>query len=331
MLIPVLGVGVAGAGSRAVLLRLARGPVLASLLWSCSGSAPLSAQDAAPGGDLRVVILGTGTPNADPDRWGPSVAVLYGDRSYVVDAGPGVVRRAAAASREHGEEALGADRLNRVFVTHLHSDHTLGLPDLLLSPWVLDRPGPLHVTGPPGIAEMMEGIESAWRSDVHMRLYGLEPRDANPDGHQALVVETRGGVVLDEDGLEVSAIPVLHGSWPHPVGYRFEADGRVIVISGDARPSESLVEACGGCDVLVHEVYSARAFQTRPPEWQQYHADAHTSTEELAELASRARPKTLVLYHQLYWGASDDDLIRELRDAGYDGVVHSAADLDLYR
>jgi ribonuclease BN (tRNA processing enzyme) len=83
--------------------------------------------------------------------------------------------------------------------------------------------------------------------------------------------------------------------------------------------------------VLVHEVYSARAFQTRPPEWQQYHADAHTSTEELAELASRARPKTLVLYHQLYWGASDDDLIRELRDAGYDGVVHSAADLDLYR
>ncbi|NNF25694.1 MAG: MBL fold metallo-hydrolase [Gemmatimonadetes bacterium] len=276
-------------------------------------------------------MLGTGTPNADPDRWGPSVAVLYGDRSYVVDAGPGVVRRAAAAAREQDEPALQADRLGRVFLSHLHSDHTVGLPDLLLSPWVLDRPGPLKVTGPPGTSEMMEGIENVWRRDIDMRLYGLEPREANPDAFRAETRETRGGVVLEEDGLTVTAIPVLHGSWPHPLGYRFEAGGRVIVISGDARPSESLVEACSGCDVLVHEVYSTRAFETRPAEWQRYHADSHTSTEELADLATRARPRTLVMYHQLYWGVSDDDLVREIREAGYEGAVHSAADLDLYR
>ncbi|NNF26170.1 MAG: MBL fold metallo-hydrolase, partial [Gemmatimonadetes bacterium] len=170
--------------------------------------APLAAQETQAGGGLRVVILGTGTPNADPDRWGPSVAVLFGDRSYIVDAGPGVVRRAAAAAREHDEPSLQADRLGRVFLSHLHSDHTVGLPDLLLSPWVLDRPGPLRVTGPTGTSEMMEGIENAWRRDIDMRLYGLEPREANPDAFRAQTRETRGGVVLEEDGLTVTAIPV---------------------------------------------------------------------------------------------------------------------------
>lgn len=278
----------------------------------------------------RVVILGTGTPNADPDRWGPAVAVVAGGHAYLVDAGAGVVRRAAAAARDHEIAALSPEGLDRLFVTHLHSDHTVGLPDLVLSPWVLDRPGPLHIVGPPGTAAMAAHIEEAWREDIHMRLFGLEPRDANADAYRALVTETTGGVVYEDDNVRVTAIPVLHGSWPHPLGYRFDADGRSIVISGDARPSESLVEACGGCDVLVHEVYSAEAFQRRPPEWQAYHADSHTSTVELAELAGRARPGLLVLYHQLYWGATDEDLVREIREAGYTGRVVSAADLDVY-
>lgn len=278
----------------------------------------------------RVVILGTGTPNADPDRWGPAVAVVAGGRAYLVDAGAGVVRRAAAAARDHEIAALAPEGLDRLFVTHLHSDHTVGLPDLILSPWVLDRPGPLHIVGPPGTAAMAAHIEEAWREDIHMRLFGLEPRDANAGAYRAPVTETTGGVVHDDGNVRVTAIPVLHGSWPHALGYRFDAGGRSIVISGDARPSESLVEACDGCDVLVHEVYSTEAFQGRPPEWQAYHARSHTSTVELAELAGRARPGLLVLYHQLYWGATDEDLVREIREAGYAGAVASAADLDVY-
>ena len=90
------------------------------------------------------------------------------------------------------------------------------------------------------------------------------------------------------------------------------------------------MEACGGCDVLVHEVYSAETFQGRSPEWQAYHARSHTSTAELADIANRARPALLVLYHQLYWGATDEDLVREIREAGYGGRVVSAADLAVY-
>jgi ribonuclease BN (tRNA processing enzyme) len=101
---------------------------------------------------------------------------------------------------------------------------------------------------------------------------------------------------------------------------------KVIVISGDTRPTEAIVEACNGCDVLVHEVYSLEKFRGRSADWQAYHAEAHTSTTDLAALATRARPKLLVLYHQLLWGATDEDLVREVR-AGYSGMVVSARDL----
>ncbi len=297
--------------------------------------APLFAQ--SPGAaTARLVILGTGTPNADPDRSGPALAVVAGDQAYLVDSGPGIVRRAAAAAALHEISALEPARLDRLFITHLHSDHTVGLPDAIFSPWVLERLDPIRIFGPPGTAAMVGHIQEAWREDVHNRLFGLEPHDYNRDAWQSPVAETTGGPVYEDDNVRVTAIPVLHGSWPHPLGYRFEAlaaDGsvaRTIVISGDARPSESLVEACNGCDVLVHEVYSAEAFLTRPPEWQRYHAASHTSTVELAEIAARSRPGLLVMYHQLYWGASDEDLLREIREAGYEGKVVSAADLEVY-
>ena len=305
--------------------------LLAATLFAAF-TAPIGAQEPDPGAPAaaRLVILGTGTPNADPDRSGPALAVVAGGHAYLVDAGAGIVRRAAAAALEHGIDALAASRLDRLFITHLHSDHTVGLPDVIFSPWVLERLEPIRIFGPPGTATMVNHVQAAWREDVHMRLFGLEPHDYNPDAYQSPVTETSGGPIYEDENVRVTAIPVLHGSWPYSLGYRFETDNRTIVISGDARPSESLVDACNGCDILVHEVYSAETFMQRPPEWQAYHADSHTSTVELADIATRARPELLVLYHQLYWGATDENLLREIREAGYTGRVVSAADLDVY-
>jgi ribonuclease BN (tRNA processing enzyme) len=272
------------------------------------------------------VILGTGTPNADPDRSGPSVAVIAGGRAYLVDCGPGVVRRAAAAARR-GIPALEAERLDIVFVTHLHSDHTLGLADLIFTPWVLERRTPLEAYGPPGIAAMTRHLLAAYGDDIRARQQGLEPD--KHEGYRVNAHEVRAGVVYRDSNVTVTAFAVPHANWRHAFGYRFETRDRVIVVSGDTRPSDAVVRACDGCDVLVHEVYSAERFKGRPPEWQRYHADAHTSTEQLAGLATRARPKLLVLYHQLLWGATDEDLVREVRQ-GYDGAVVSAKDLDVF-
>jgi ribonuclease BN (tRNA processing enzyme) len=307
--------------------RLPRAAGLLGAALAACGPAPGSgtpAVDYTRG--THVVLLGTGTPNADPERSGPSLAVVVNDTAYLVDAGPGVVRRAAAAARR-GVTALDARRLTRVFITHLHSDHTTGLPDLIFTPWVLERDVPLEVFGPPGIEEMTAHLEAAWTADVRQRIEGVQPQNATGWTVHAHVVAP--GVVYEDANVKVSAFAVPHEDWPHAFGYRFETADRVIVVSGDTRPSDAVVEACGGCDVLVHEVYSDAGFASRPPEWQRYHARAHTSAAELAVVAARARPRLLVLTHQLFWGVSVEALLEEVR-AGYDGAVVPGNDLDVF-
>lgn len=278
--------------------------------------------------DTKLVVLGTGTPNADPERSGPALAVVRGERSYLVDAGPGVLRRANAAALQHGIDALRPSQLRTLFLTHLHSDHTIGAPDLMLGAWTLERDVPLVVYGPPGTKAMFEHLQAAYAADIRNRLDGLEP--ANENGWRVTVHEITPGVVLDDGNVRVTAFAVPHGDWDVAFGYRFDAPGRSIVISGDTRASDAVVQACNGCDLLVHEVYSAERFRTRPPEWQRYHANAHTSTDELSALATRARPKQLLLYHQLFWGTDDAGLIAEMRRAGYSGQLTSARDLTVY-
>ncbi len=288
-------------------------------------AAPVARQ-AAPS-DARVVVLGSGTPNADPEHSGPALAVIAHGKVYLVDAGPGVVRRAAAAHAA-GVAELVMPALDRVFLTHLHSDHTVGLPDLMLTPWVLDRSNPLTVYGPPGTATMVDHLTQAYSADIDNRLHGLEP--INRTGWRTKAEEIAPGVVYRGDGVTITAFAVQHGDWEHAYGYTFQTAQRRIVVSGDTVPNEEILRQCSGCDVLVHEVYSSEGFRHRPKDWQAYHAHSHTSTVQLAQLAKRAKPKLLVLYHQLYWGSSDADLLREIREAGYDGKVVSARDLGVY-
>ncbi len=285
----------------------------------------LTAGAAAPGGS-QVVVLGSGTPNADPDRSGPAVAVIVNGQSYLVDCGPGVVRRAAAASRE-GVPGLRMAALTRVFITHLHSDHTLGYPDLIFTPWVLGRTGHLAAYGPRGLAEMTTDILAAWKKDIAVRTEGLE--QGNRTGYLVDVHEIAPGVVYKDANVTVKAFAVKHGSWDESFGYRFESADRTIVISGDTAPTDAVVKACAGCDVLLHEVYAwgPGAAGNKPD--RKYFAAFHTSAAELAEIAARAKPKLLVLYHQVFHGETEGELLREVR-AGYPGAVVSAHDLDVY-
>jgi len=308
-------------------------PVMTLTAISCTAPGPnatirssSTGQNEAMRCETKVVLLGTGTPNADPERSGPATAIVVNGQAYLVDCGPGVVRRAAAA-QQAGIEALAPERLTHVFITHLHSDHTLGYPDLIFTPWVLERSEPLEAFGPPGLAAMTEHLLAAYKEDLHIRLDGLEP--ANRTGHHVNVHEIAPGLIYEDDNVRVVAFPVRHGSWPYAFGYRFETLDRLVVVSGDTAPCPSLIAHARGCDVLVHEVYSQAGFQRRPPVWQRYHASFHTSTVELAEIARQARPKLLVLTHLLLWGASPEDLVEEVRGE-YDGEVRCGEDLGVY-
>jgi ribonuclease Z len=252
---------------------------------------------------------------------GPAVAVVSGERVYIVDCGPGVVRRAA-------EAGIKMEQLTRAFITHLHSDHTTGYPDLILTPAVTGREEPLEVFGPPGLRAMTAHIMHAWKQDIDIRLHGLEP--AVPKAYVVTAHDVKPGIVYRDSTIRVIAFPVQHGSWKHAYGYRFEAKDKVIVISGDTTYSESLIDAAKGCDILVHEVYSRKGLERRTPDWQRYHAAFHTSATDLGRLAVKVRPKKLVLYHQLPMGETPDEVLEEIR-AAFHGEVIYGDDLQVIR
>jgi ribonuclease BN (tRNA processing enzyme) len=272
-----------------------------------------------------IVLLGTGMPRPNPDASGPATAIVVGDRVFLVDAGAGVMRQLAAAR-------LPINGVTALFVTHLHSDHTLGYPDLILTSWVMGRRTPLEAYGPHGLAHMTSHILEAWSEDIHIRITGLEHE--SPTGYQVHVHEIDPGVVYDSAGVRVSAIRVQHGSWLEALGYRFDTPDRSITISGDTRPSEDLVRAATGTDVLIHEVYAASHVAPEPRsgggDWPRYLREFHTSDVELGALAARIKPKLLILYHLVRMGASDDELLAGVRRGGFTRRVVVGKDLDRY-
>jgi ribonuclease Z len=278
---------------------------------------------AAPA-ETAIILLGTGGPPPNPDAFGPATAVTVGHRVFIIDAGAGITRRMRSAG-------LPMTGITALFVTHLHSDHTLGYPDLMLTSWVMGRTRPFAVFGPPGIRDMTDHILAAWSEDIDIRVHGLEHR---PPSYGVDVHEVQPGVVYDEGGVRVTAFPVQHGNWKYSYGYRFDTPDRSIVISGDTRPSESLVAAARGCDVLVHEAHHAGV--APPPNapggasWQEYMHEFHTSDVELGAIAARVQPKLLILTHVGRVGATDADLIAGVRKGGFTGRVAVGRDLDRY-
>jgi len=279
----------------------------------------------------KVVLLGTGTPNPNPSQSGCSVAIVVNDTPYIVDFGPGLIRQAAAMSPGYGGSIAGLDvkNIKHAFLTHLHSDHTTGYPDLILTPWVMGRDAPLEVYGPEGINKMTEHILEAYCEDIRYRLYGQEP--INNEGWRVNSHEiTHEGVIYHDTNVTVEAFPVKHGTWPNAWGFRFTTPDKVIVLSGDTSPTDKVVEYASGADILIHEVYYKEALEKRDAFWKDYHAHNHTSTTELAVIAGKTKPKLLVLYHILYWGATDEDILKEIRDGGYKGKVIVGHDLDVF-
>ena len=272
---------------------------------------------------MFVVLLGTGTPRPDPGRQGPSLAIVANGKAYIVDAGTGVVRQAAAAYR-NGIKALWASQLDIAFLTHLHSDHTLGLPDLILTPWVMGRRVPLQLYGPVGTQAMADNIEKAYAEDIEVRIHGLE--HLGTAGHQVAVHEIQPGVVFEDANVKVTAFAVAHGSWKEALGYRFDADGKSIVISGDTRPVDSVIEACKGCDMLVHEVYSGTPGGSGDAS---YFSSFHTSARQLGEIAAKAKPKLLVVWHYVPLGNTNEAKMVEAIHEMFHGTVVVANDLDV--
>lgn len=239
---------------------------------------------------VLLILLGTGYPRPDAEHAGASTAIVAGDRWYVVDAGRGATLRIAATELKY-------DRMRAVFLTHLHSDHTAGLPDLFNTSWQFGRKTtPLELYGPTGTNRLADAMLEFFHDDIHIRRDLQEKHPAR--GATIATHIVREGVVLDDGVCRVTAFAVDHRPVVPAFGYRFDCGGKSIVVSGDTRPTPNLVRFAKGADVLVCEAYLPEHFlKVDTPAVAKRLMAYHTSAEEAGVMAAQAGVKTLVLTH----------------------------------
>tara|TARA_Y100000817_G_scaffold219897_1_gene173424 strand:+ start:505 stop:1398 length:894 start_codon:yes stop_codon:yes gene_type:complete len=273
----------------------------------------------------KLFILGTGTPNPNPERMGSSYLVLANDEPYLFDYGTGVIRRIAAFSPSWGGEyqALEVENLKYAFLTHIHSDHTLGLADLIITPWIMGRSEPLKIFGPKGAKNMHTNIIKAYQPDIDYRIYGTQPQ--NSTGYKVIFNELKDKFVYQDENIKVTAFLNDHGDLQESYGFLIETTDKKILISGDTAMSKNLISYGENLDYLIHEIYSQKGFNNKTPDWQKYHQAHHTGPKEVAEIANLLQPKSLILSHILFWGSSEQEILDEVKTF-YSGKIIVAED-----
>jgi ribonuclease Z len=293
-------------------IRLMRSAVMAcwllgSLTWGqAAAQAPMNAAS-----EIKVTLLGTGSPVPSMDRFSACILVEAGTRKLLFDAGRGCPIRLQQAQVPWRD-------VTAMFVTHLHSDHVLGIPDVFLTGWTNGRTAPFEVWGPRGTNDMVTHIVQAYQFDIGTRL--LNSRQ--PPAYVATDIVP--GVVYERDGVKVTAFEVDHGDVKPAFGYRIDSGGRSVVLSGDTRFSENLIRSAQGVDVLVHEVALGAPNLS---EQQQYALGLHTRPDRAADVFRRVNPKLAVYSHILLLGnVTSDDVIAMTRRT-YSGPLEMGADL----
>jgi ribonuclease Z len=277
--------------------------------------------------EFRVTLLGTGVPTPRADRFGPSTLIEAGGRKLLIDAGRGATIRLAQLGVPMGQ-------IDALLLTHFHSDHTSGIPDVWLTGWLQShfarRTTPFHVIGPTGAKALMSGLELAYRRDIEIRIVDEK---LPPEGAAVVVDEFhQGGNVFERDGLKVIAFEVDHGAAITPAyGYRIEYGGSVAVISGDTRYNENVIRFGTGADLLVHEVAIARPELMVEPFIKRIMAH-HTTAREAGVVFNLTKPKLAAFTHLVFLAsetvapATIADLIAETRQT-YGGPLEVGEDL----
>lgn len=285
---------------------------------------PTAAEIATP---TRVVMLGTGTPIPDAHRAGPSIAVVHKGEAYLFDVGAGAIRNATLARYKYDIPSLYPTHICCVFLTHLHSDHMLDLPELAYTMW-WRRPRGVRAWGPPGLQEVLDGMRKMMAPDTRNRRSGTQPV-LEDDAYLMTATEVADGFVFEKDDLRIEAFEVNHGDIKPAYGYRITTNDKTIVISGDTAVSAKLEEMAQGADILFHEVISDSGLARTSAAFQNYHRQSHTQATDLGRLVNRVRPELLVLYHGLYYGLPEETVLEEVRSV-YTGKVVLANDLDSF-
>lgn len=285
---------------------------IALLLFSCLWPV-------AHGQDIKVTLLGTGTPAPVMNRFGPSILVEAGSQKLLFDAGRGAMQRLTQAK-------VNWRNVQGVFITHLHSDHLVGFPDLWLTGWLVqERETPLRVWGPKGTKKMMSHLEQAFEYDIRIR---VQDDRAVAEGAVMLAEDIAAGYVYEAGGVKVSTFDVDHAPVSPAFGYRIDYAGRSVVLSGDTRFSENLIRHAEGVDLLVHEVVVPDTYRRAgiAPELAKGIIAHHTTAEQAGEVFARTKPRLALYSHIARPSATDQEIIEATRKT-YAGPVEVGQDL----
>jgi ribonuclease Z len=269
--------------------------------------------------NLKVTLLGTGAPRPSMERFGPSILVEAGKEKLLFDCGRGATQRLFQLKVPFGD-------VTALFLTHLHSDHIVGIPDLYLTGWIMRRDTPFRVWGPAGTSDMMSHLEQAYQFDIHIRRDVDEKLPAQ--GAVVVAKDIEQGVVYQNGDLKVTAFTVDHGPVKPAFGYRVDYAGRSVMLSGDTRYNENLIRFSQGTDVLIHEVLDPEAYwasdQFFNQEQKQKVIDHHTTPEQAGRIFSQVKPKLAVYSHIVPFNAPD--LVAHTRKT-YSGPLEVGEDL----
>lgn len=300
--------------------------IRSAALWGvCLAVATLA--QAQEQSDFRVTLLGTGGPPPDPNRLGPATLVEAGDQTLLFDVGRGAPIRL-------WQIRVPLREIDATFLTHLHSDHTVGIPDVWLSGWLggpfARRTTPFRIIGPPGTMVLMSNLEEAYRADIDIRMadegYPIE-------GVNVAVEEfDEDGIIYEQSDVRVTAFEVDHGEHVKPAyGFRIEYGGRSVVISGDTKYSEAVIKHGEGADLIIHEVGAVRPELLADQQVQRV-MDHHTSPQEAGRIFAQTQPQLGVYTHLVLLARGEvpavtsEELIAQTRET-YDGPLEVGEDL----
>lgn len=265
---------------------------------------------------VEVTLLGTGTPRPSIERFGSATLVNAGGQYFLFDAGRGATIRLQ-------QVGITPNQIDKIFITHLHSDHISGLDDLWITGWVWQRQHLLNVRGPKGTHQLVKGLRDAYAADISYRVSNVDLQDS-----QAKIesVEINEGVIYQQKGVTIHAFLVEHAPVKPAFGYRIEFGDRAIVISGDTTYSENLIKHAQGADLLIHEITAASPALIKRNKRLTKIVKYHTNPEQMAAVLNKTHPKVAILNHVLLFGVSEEQVMSDIK-LQYSGDVIMGYDL----
>ena len=254
---------------------------------------------------IKITILGSGTPRVNIDRFSQSILVEHKNDKFLFDAGRGALLRL-------NQSNILPHEIDNIFFTHLHSDHILGFPDILMTGWVYHRQSGLNVFGPKGTENFINSTLKAFEEDIKVRSMAPEKLDKN--NLKANIKIISDGYVHKENGLTIEAFSVKHEPFTHAFGFKIFNNKYCMVISGDTTYSEKLLEKAKDCDLLIHEIAHASEHTLKKYPKVKGVISYHTDIQQISKIINTVMPRLTVLNHVLSLdGASDDQILKQIK------------------